>query len=82
MARLIITAHNKRGQVIGVDKFLAIYRDASGVLFTGNKGYDTLIQAIRKNGTAVGAIHVGEWLEIAKDNGIAGIDESLSQYVA
>jgi hypothetical protein len=82
MARLIVSAQNKNGQSIADSKFLAIYKDSNGGLFTGNKGYDSLVKAIRANDTAVGAIQVGEWLALAKDGGIENIDAALSEYVA
>jgi hypothetical protein len=84
MARLNVSAQNKNGQTISEDKFLAIYKDANGTLFTGNKGYDSLVAAIRKNDTAVGAINVGEWLALARSGGIDSIDAALGDgdYVA
>ena len=81
MAHLNVTATNKVGQTIANDKFLAIYKSAGGTLFTGNKGYDNLVQAIRKNDTAVGAIKVEEWLGLARLGGIAEIDEALAEFV-
>jgi len=80
MAKIYIAATNKNGQIIEDGKFLAIYRASDGRLFTGNKGYESIVAAIRGNETAVGAIKVSDWLTLAKEGGIERIDEALSAY--
>jgi len=81
MARLVIIAQNKVSQSIASDQFLAIYKREDGSLFTGNKGYESVVKAIRANDSAVGAIKVEEWLEIAKSGGVDAIDDALESYV-
>jgi hypothetical protein len=82
MAKLIVTAQNKRGQTLNPSEFLAIYEKDEGGYFTGNKTYPTVVKAIRANDKAVGAIMVSDWLDLAKSGGIDEINAALANYVA